>query len=179
MKYHISENIRAAIPEEVRNDKTSSTTAWFLSQLMKNKVNYQPCFGILLQIAEVALTLPDSNVWPERGASAMKLVKTRCRSSLQNDMLESLQMVLINGPSVKDSGPVVKLAVKLWLGGKKRKKLPPVKVHVNKSSSRGWWRNQRFNQRLSFHHLSPHELLLQFMSIQFMRKWLKLACCWI
>ena len=36
-------------------------------------------------------------------------------------------MVLINGPSVKDCGPVVKLAVKMWLAEKKRKKLPSVK----------------------------------------------------
>lgn len=123
-KYHINENIKAAIPEEVRNGKSGSSTAWFLFQLMNNKVNYQPFFGMLLHIAEVALTLPVSNAWPERGASAMKLVKTRCRNSLQNDMLESLLMVLINGPSMKDCGQVVKLAVKMWLGERKGKSFP-------------------------------------------------------
>ena len=30
MKYEISENIKAAIPEEVRNSKTSNILAWFL-----------------------------------------------------------------------------------------------------------------------------------------------------
>jgi len=128
MKYHVNENIKAAIPEEVRNGKSGSSTAWFLSQVMKNKVNYQPFFDMLLHIAKVALILPVSNAWPERGASAMKLVKTRCRNSLQNEMLEALLMVLINGPSVKDCGPLVKLAVKTWLGEKKRKKLPPTKI---------------------------------------------------
>lgn len=47
---------------------------------------------MLLHIAEVALTLSVSNAWPEREASAMKLVKIRCRNSLQNEMLEALLM---------------------------------------------------------------------------------------
>ena len=61
MKYEISENIKAAIPEEVRNGKTSNILAWFLYQLMKSKVNY-PLFGMLLWVAEVSVTLPVSNV---------------------------------------------------------------------------------------------------------------------
>ena len=36
MKYEISENIKAAIPEEVRNSKTGNILAWFLYQLMKS-----------------------------------------------------------------------------------------------------------------------------------------------
>ena len=37
--------------------------------------------------------------------------------------MENLFMVLIKGPSVKDSGPVVKLAVKHWLRENKRKRI--------------------------------------------------------
>ena len=51
--------MKEAIPDEVRNGTSDSSAAWFLSQLMKNKVNYQPFFDILLQIAEIA--------WSERG----------------------------------------------------------------------------------------------------------------
>ena len=75
---------------------------------------------MLLQIAEIALRLPVSNAWPE--CLARMEVTTRCRNSLQNEMLEALLMVLINGLSVKDCGLVVKLAVKMWLAEKKRKK---------------------------------------------------------
>ena len=58
-----------------------------------------PFFGTLLDLTEIALTIPVTNAWPERDASAMKPVKSRCRSSLQNDTLEAaLLMVLINGP---------------------------------------------------------------------------------
>ena len=82
---------------------------------------------MLLHTANVTLTLPVSNAWPERAETAMKLVNTTYRSSLQN-MLGSLQMVLIARPSVKDCGPVVKFAIKMWPENMKRKKFPPVKV---------------------------------------------------
>lgn len=78
MKYHVNENVKKAVPQEVRNGTNDSSTASFLSQLMKIKVNYQPSFTMVLQIAENAL----DTAWPERGASAMKLVKTRCGNSL-------------------------------------------------------------------------------------------------
>lgn len=58
IKYHVNENVKRAIPEEVKNGTCDSSTAWFMSQLMKNKVNYQPFFDMLLQIAEIVLTLP-------------------------------------------------------------------------------------------------------------------------
>lgn len=43
-----------------------------------------------MHIVEIALTMPISNAWPERGASRVKLVKTRLRSRLTNEMLEAL-----------------------------------------------------------------------------------------
>ena len=77
---------------------------------------------MLLNLAEIALTIPVTNAWPERGASAVKLAKTRCRSSLQNDTLKALLMVLIDGPPVKQCKPVIQNAVRRWIDEKKRKK---------------------------------------------------------
>ena len=94
---------------------------WLLKYMMKNKHQFQ-LFSQLVYIAEVCLTLPVSNAWPERGFSAMKIVKTRLRSSLKNDMLNSLLQVLINGPEVAKSGAIIKAAVKIWLADKKRYK---------------------------------------------------------
>jgi len=71
-----------------------------------------PC---LLELAEVCLSLPVSNAWPERGASAIKRLKTRLRSSLKNDMLDALLQVSINGPEVNDCQPLIAAAVKEWL----------------------------------------------------------------
>ena len=67
---------------------------------MKSKSEYQPLFGELLLIAEAAITLPVSTAWPQRGASALKIVKNRCRRRLQNDMLEAMFHVKISGPAL-------------------------------------------------------------------------------
>ena len=50
----------------------------------------------------------------ERGASAVKRLKTRLRSSLKGDMLESLMHITINGPEVQECESLVKKAVKKW-----------------------------------------------------------------
>ena len=68
----------------------------------------------------------------------MKLVKTRCRSSLQNDALKALLMVLINGPPVKQCKPVIQNAVRRRIDEKKRKKLPRIHaVNVTNSPNIG------------------------------------------
>ena len=138
MKYHINENIMKAVPKKIRKGKSKITpTGGFLTEIMRQKVTYEPCFGMLLNLAEIAFTIPVTNAWPERGASAMKLVKTRCRSSLQNDTLEALLMVLINGPPVKQCKPVIQNAVR-WIDEKKRKKLPRIHaVNVRNSPNIG------------------------------------------
>ena len=101
MKFNINENIKPNIPDEIKMGKSGTTsTQWFLNQLVRAKSEYQPFFGELLLIAEAAITLPVSNAWPERGASALKIVKNRCRSRLHNDMLESMLHIKINGPAV-------------------------------------------------------------------------------
>ena len=50
----------------------------------------------------------------ERGASAVKQLKTTLRSSLKGDMLESLMHITINGPEVQECESLVKKAVKKW-----------------------------------------------------------------
>lgn len=127
MKFNINENIKPNLPIEIKTgESNTNSTQWFLSHLMKSKSEYQPFFGELLFIAEAAITLPVSNAWPERGASALKIVKNRCRSHLQNDMLEAMLHVKINGPSLGSPKmeSLVKQAVETWLSQKHRKNLP-------------------------------------------------------
>lgn len=66
--------------------------------------------------------MPVSDAWPERGASALKRLRTRLRNSLKKEMLESLLHIAINGPPVKESEAVINKAVELWKEKKKRKK---------------------------------------------------------
>ncbi|CAB4031118.1 Zinc finger 862 [Paramuricea clavata] len=75
----------------------------------------------LLQLAEVCLTLPVSNAWPERAASAIKRLKTRQRSNLKNDMLRSLLHITVNGPDSSDCHHVIEEAMKEWLSKPRRK----------------------------------------------------------
>ena len=68
--------------------------------------------------------MPVSNAGPERGASALKRLKTRPRNPLKKEMLESLLHISINGPPVKESEAVINKAVALWKEKKHRRKLP-------------------------------------------------------
>ena len=85
------------------NQMTKSPTEWVLEQILSMRSTYQHFFPGILQIAEVCLSLPVSNAWPERGASAIKHIKSRIRSRLKDDMLEALMQVTINGPKVRNA----------------------------------------------------------------------------
>ena len=47
-----------------------------------------------------SLQSPLTNAWPERGASAVKRMKSRMRSTMKNDMLNGLIHISMNGPPV-------------------------------------------------------------------------------
>lgn len=64
------------------------TTEVVLQRLMslKNPLDNEYIFSKLAHIATTILSLPVSNAWPERGASALKRIKTRLRSRLKDNM---------------------------------------------------------------------------------------------
>ena len=103
---------------------TSQTpTDWLLHHMLSNQSTYSHFPAELLCLAEVCMSLPVSNAWPERGASAVKRLKTRLRSSLKGDMLESLMHITINGPEVQECEGLVKKAVKKRHEMKARRKI--------------------------------------------------------
>lgn len=73
--------------------------------------------------------MPASNVWSERGASTIKRIKTRLRSSLKQDMIMTLMNVSINGPKTENSQQVTEKAVKHWRKEKDRRKFPKQKPY--------------------------------------------------
>ena len=93
-------------------------------------------FELLPQIAEIASSLPMSNVWPERGVSCLKRLKTRLRSRIKVDMLNTLMLISINGPDLysPECNELIKSAAPLWNKKKNRRKLPP-KVPVETEST--------------------------------------------
>ena len=57
-------------------------------------------FPKIVDLAKIAAIVPVTNAWPERGASAVKRIKSRIRSQMKNDVLNSLLHISINGPAV-------------------------------------------------------------------------------
>ena len=73
-------------------------TEWSLKRLLAMKATFGQFYPRSVQVVEAALAIPVSNAWPERGASQLKLIKTRIRSQIKNDLLASLLHIAINGP---------------------------------------------------------------------------------
>ena len=117
-------------PPKNQNLISVTPTEWALHQMLSQRSTYQYFMPGLLQIAEVCLSLPISNAWPERGALAVKRVKTQLRSRIKNDMLQALMQVSIYGPNIGECEAVIKTAVKKWMLN--RKKLAKGKPIANK-----------------------------------------------
>jgi len=97
-----------------------TSTEWFINKLLTNRNAFRS-YSEVLKLAEIGAVIPVSNAWPERGASSMKHIKSRLRSSLKSDLLNALMQVAVNGPPVLESLPVLETAVKNWLGRKNKK----------------------------------------------------------
>ena len=78
----------------------STPTEWALHRIVRT-VSSNEDLTMIYEIAKVALVTPVTNAWPERGASAVKRVKTRFRSQMKDDLLNSLLMITINGLAFK------------------------------------------------------------------------------
>ena len=111
---------------------------WGLQRVVKMKSEYGYFYPLIVELAEVALSAPITNAWPERGASAVKRIKTRLRNRLKNDTLNSLLHVSINDPCVSTPGAkeVVKTAVANWLPKKNRRlQRPPISTNKDTTSA--------------------------------------------
>ena len=83
----------------VSNAQNSSSTEICLSTLLGNSA-YAKLMPAIVLIAEVALSMPVSNAWPEQGVSTVRRIKTRVKGSLEIRMLNSLMHISINGPAL-------------------------------------------------------------------------------
>ena len=113
------------IPKECYpSDVPCKVTAieWNLQRICKLSYFYPQ----LSNVADIMLSTPVSNVRPEMGVSCVKQVKTRFRSNLQNDMLQPLLQVSINGPAAGTDADksLTEEAVKTWTAAKCRRRLP-------------------------------------------------------
>ena len=56
-------------------------------------------FSLIIKYAKISITVPVTNAWPERRASAVNRIKSRLRSTMKMDLLNALLMTTINGPT--------------------------------------------------------------------------------
>ena len=69
-----------------------------LRKMVKEQASHRINFRSLVDAAQIYLTQPLSNAVVERGASAVKRVKTKLRSRMKNAMLSSLLQVIFVKP---------------------------------------------------------------------------------
>lgn len=114
------------IPKDTVDGKKGTPTEWSLRRVLAMKSTFGQFYPRSAQAAEAALAIPTSNAWPERGASQLKLIKTRIRSQIKNDLLASLLHISINGPvpHTEACDSLVSKAVEMWKAAKRRRKLP-------------------------------------------------------
>ena len=67
------------IPEGMNDSHLETAMVGCLKRLISLKTAYSTVFPAFANIAEVCLSMPVSNAWPERGCSALKRIKTRLR----------------------------------------------------------------------------------------------------
>lgn len=79
-----------------------TATEWTLEHILK-RYKEEVSFPVIIELAKIAITIPVTNAWPERGASAVKRIKTRQRSTMKNDILNALLHISMNGPPVNSS----------------------------------------------------------------------------
>ena len=97
-----------------------TTTEWSLRYIANNYQGQE--FSLIIKYAKIAITIPVTNAWPERGASAVKRIKNRLRGTMKMDLLNALLMISMNGPtnSSKEAKLIIQKATERYQSSKRR-----------------------------------------------------------
>ncbi len=122
-------SLKDGIPKDVKKHQSqefSTSMEWALTKILSARHSYVQFFPEILHVVDIVHSAPITNAWPERGASALKRVKTKSRNRLSQMMLNAQMQVSINGPEpgTAQARTIVKAAKKIWLAAKPRRKLP-------------------------------------------------------
>ena len=78
----------------------STPTKWALRRIVRTFSSNED-LTMIYKIAKFSLVTPVTNAWPERGAIAVKRVKSLFRSQMEDDLFNSLLTITINGTAFK------------------------------------------------------------------------------
>ena len=70
--------------------KFKQTSSEWALEYIARAYRQETDFSAIFELAIIALIVPITNAWPERGASAVKRVKSRMRSTMKNDIFRSM-----------------------------------------------------------------------------------------
>lgn len=90
-------SLKKQLADNKLNFKKTSVE-WSLEHIVTNYQSVEE-FCFIAYLARIAAIVPVTNAWPERGASAVKRIKSRTRSQMKNDVLNGLLHISINGPA--------------------------------------------------------------------------------
>ena len=63
-----------------------TSTEWTLEHIL-NSYKEEVDFPMVIELSRLAMIIPVTNAWPERGASAVKRIISRSRSAMLNALL--------------------------------------------------------------------------------------------
>ena len=125
--------MKAMMPKDVKDGSSTQTPIdWMLTKVRLERHTYENFFPVITKLADVIHSAHITNAWPERGASALKRIKTKSRNRLSQKMLNAHLQVSINGPEpgTREALEVINKAKEMWVAAKPRRKLPKKVVSV-------------------------------------------------
>ena len=76
-----------------------ATNAADVYSLVCRDAFYEQAYNEIRILCQIALTIPLSTAWPERGFSRLSNIKCKARNRLGDKMVQALMSIFINGPS--------------------------------------------------------------------------------
>ena len=125
--------MKGMMPKNVKDGSSTQTPIdWMLTKVLSERHTYENFFPVITKLADVIHSAPITNASPERGASALKRIKTKSRNRLSQKMLNAHLQVSINGPEpgTREALEVINKAKEMWVSAKPRRKLPKKVVSV-------------------------------------------------
>ena len=78
---------------------SKTSTGWTIEHIL-NGYREQNENPIVVNLAKIASIIPVNNAWLERGARAVKRIKSRTRRSMKNDFLNASLHISLKGPTL-------------------------------------------------------------------------------
>jgi len=107
----------------------SCSSAGQVCRILAKESFYKEMYPEISSLASIALTIPMSTAWPERGFSTLKRVKSTSRNRLLDSTLSALLSVSINGMTQLTDIQANEIAAR-WLHNKSRRTISSREVEL-------------------------------------------------